>query len=217
MVVITDISVPAEQFALGRLLEVYPDIDIELEAVVPLQSAIIPLFWVEGADSEDVEETFHDDSIVDDVNLLTETEGRFLFEIKWDSSVNSLLGALAASEAEVMSAEGEVDEWEFRLQFTDRDHLATFRRACVENDVDIQLRRLYNPSLPPSEGPLTQEQYDVLATGFENGYWEVPRAITLGELAELIGISDNAASQRLRRAINTVLSDTLYPKEDLID
>ncbi|WP_390207643.1 hypothetical protein [Halocatena marina] len=46
---ITDISIPADQFALGRLLDEYPDIAVELERLVPLREDIISLFWVTGA------------------------------------------------------------------------------------------------------------------------------------------------------------------------
>ena len=48
MAVITDISIPADQFRLGQLLDEYPDIDIELVRVIPLRDGIIPLFWVAG-------------------------------------------------------------------------------------------------------------------------------------------------------------------------
>lgn len=37
--------IPADVFPLGRVLDEYPDVEIELERLVPLSEGIIPLFW----------------------------------------------------------------------------------------------------------------------------------------------------------------------------
>lgn len=44
MVVIADFGVPAEQFALGRLFKAFPDIEVELERIVPGVNVMIPYF-----------------------------------------------------------------------------------------------------------------------------------------------------------------------------
>lgn len=46
MVVITNITVAASEFALGQLFEEFPDIEIEVERVIPMQNSVMPLFWV---------------------------------------------------------------------------------------------------------------------------------------------------------------------------
>jgi predicted DNA binding protein len=211
MVVITDIAIPSDQFALGQLLEAYPDIAIELERLVPLREGIIPLFWVEGGELGELEATIRSDPLTVDVAQLTELDGRYLFEITWSADVDALVQPLIESGAEVLRATGTVDLWEFRLQFRNRADLAVFRERCVDNDVDIRLQALYNPSLPelePSDG-LTPEQYDILATAHEYDYFHIPRGIELGEIADLIGISPNAASQRMRRALDYVVADVV--------
>ncbi|MFD1511934.1 helix-turn-helix domain-containing protein [Halomarina rubra] len=208
MVVITDITIPADQFALGELFEEYPDIDIELERLVPLREGVIPLFWVEVASPEAVETTLLADPMTLEVTLLTDMDGRHLFNVVWDAAIDSLVQPLIESNAEVLRAEGGADYWEFRLQFESRDQLADFRRRCQENDVQIQLDALYNPALPDQDtdgSGLTDEQYDLIATAYDNGYFEVPRGIELGEVATLIGISSNAASQRMRRGLSTIV------------
>jgi hypothetical protein len=52
---------------------------------------------------------------------------------------------------------------------------------------------------------LSEQQYEALRTAFEAGYFAIPREITLQELAARLGISDTAASHRLRRGLQTVL------------
>lgn len=215
MTVITDITVPADEFALGRLFDSFPDITIELERLVPLDSSIIPLFWIEGQDPEDVERTIRTDSMTDDVNVLTTVDERILFEIRWNPEVDALITPLKESNAEVLRATGSADVWEFRLQFRDRTELADFRDRCQEHGLQMRLAAIYNPSHPESEQELSEEQYDIISTAYTNGYWNVPRNIELQDLAELIGISQNAASQRMRRGLSTVVGSYLESEDEL--
>lgn len=213
MVVITDITVPADLFALGRLLDEYPEIEIELVRLVPLREGIIPLFWVEDGAPDDIESTIRGDPMTEEVRYLTEADNRHLFEIQWSAEIDGLITPLIQSGAEVLRAEGTVDSWEFRLQFESREQLADFRERCQENDVQMHLDALYNPSLPEHEadGGLTDQQFDILDTAYEKGYWDIPQGVTLGELAVLIGISSNAASQRMRRGLNTIVGQAIRP------
>lgn len=209
--IITDITVPADRFALGRLLDEYPDSKIELERLVPLHSGIIPLFWVDGGERDAIEATLRTDPLTQDVRLLTEANGRSLFEIEWSSDVDHLVQPLLATDAEVLGAEGTVDAWEFRLQFMTHQALTDFLAACREHDVAVDLRRLYNPTLPEEGGQLTEDQYEIIATAYERGFWNIPRDATLSDLAEEFGISGNSASQRLRRGITTLVANVLVP------
>lgn len=209
MVVITDITVPAEQFAIGRLFEEFPDIGVELERVVPIGNAVIPLVWFEGPSQDDIARTLRTDPLTDDVEFLTETDDRYLFKLTWDEDVDHLVQPMIRNNAEVLQGSGTIEAWDFRLQFRNREDLAGFRQAAIDRGVEIELRRLYNPGLPDEAGIITEEQRDAILTAYENGYWNVPRDVTLGELADLIGISDNATSQRLRRGIRTLVAETL--------
>ncbi len=216
MTVITDISVPADQFALGELFEAYPRVEIELVRVIPLREGVIPLLWVKYADPEAVEETLGGDPLTESVRLLTEADGRHLFEIRWSSEIDSLVTPLIESGAEVLRADGTAEAWEFRLQFSSRALLGQFRDACRNNDVHFHLDALYNPVLPAEdleEGALTSEQFDILATAHEHGYWQVPRDVELREVADLIGISSNAASQRMRRGLDTLVGRLVADKD----
>ncbi len=61
MIVITDIAVPADQFALGALFETFPDIRRELEHIVLPRAGVVPLYWV-GGDRVAIEEPPDTDS-----------------------------------------------------------------------------------------------------------------------------------------------------------
>jgi predicted DNA binding protein len=205
-----DVRIPADQFPLGRILQEYPDVTIELERLVPTGSAIIPLFWVGSHAGSAVERTLEEDPLVDDITRLSQLPDRILYSINWSRDVNSLVGAIVDGGVEVLSAEGTADAWEFRLQFRSSDQLSEFRRDCRDADIDLDLLRVYHPTVPPQGGSLTSEQTHALATAYDNGYWDVPRGITQSDLADLVGISDNSMSQRLRRGVRVAVAELLY-------
>jgi hypothetical protein len=207
---IIDIRVPADAFSLGRILDAYPDIEIELQRLVPTREDIIPLFWVETENEEEVEETLRADPLVKELAQLTRTPERVLYSVNWNPDVDALVGLLVTPNVDVLTAEGTAESWEFRLQFRDKANLAQFRNGCQEQNIDLELVELFNPLMPPEKGPLTPAQKDALATAFENGYWDVPCEITQQELAALIGISESTLSQRLRQGVKIAVGELLF-------
>lgn len=209
MIVIVDISIPADAFPLGRVLEEYPDVEIELERLVPLREAIIPLFWVNDGDTDAIETTLRDDPMTDSVKQLTRTDARVLYEIQWSPDIDGLVQLLIETDARILEAEGTANVWDFRLQFGSRKDLSAFRDACEAHDIPLTLRRLYNPALPEEDGQLSGPQYEALVAAYRGGYFEVPRGTTMGSIADRFGISDSAVSQRIRRGTAALIAETL--------
>jgi len=56
---------------------------------------------------------------------------------------------------------------------------------------------------------LTPEQRETLLMAVEKGYFSVPRETKLAEIAEVVGITQQAASERVRRGAETVLRKSL--------
>ncbi|MFC6838409.1 helix-turn-helix domain-containing protein [Halomarina ordinaria] len=212
MIVIVDISIPADQFPLGRVLDAFPDVEIELERLVPMHEAIIPLFWVSDGDTDAIEETLRADPVTKSVTQLTRADTRTLYEVEWSTEVNGLVQALLATDAQLLAAEGTARVWDFRIQFRSRGDLTRFRQACEERGISLTLRRLYNPTLPEQSGSLSDEQYEALMSAYKTGYFDVPRSSNMGDLAAEFGVSDSAFSQRIRRGISALIADTLMPE-----
>jgi predicted DNA binding protein len=61
------------------------------------------------------------------------------------------------------------------------------------------------PAGPPARAALTPGQEEALAAAIDHGYYEVPRRITLRELASVLGVKPSALSERLRRAEANVI------------
>lgn len=78
------------------------------------------------------------------------------------------------------------------------------------------LDRIYNPTTPGT-GPwfgLTRRQRTTLELAVERGYYDIPRRCTTIELADELGISDQAVTERLRRGIVAFVANALLLDED---
>lgn len=207
MSVIAEFTVPSSDFRLGRTLEPLPDIKLELETLVPSKDRIIPYFWAEDGDFQAFESVLMGDRMVLDLKMMDEIDKRRLYRVDWHTDINGLVQGLISHEAAILQALGDNEEWEFRLRFENTHDLSEFHTHCVNNNIQIELDRMYNPieeTMEESRFGLTRSQREVLVTAHELGYFEVPRRSTLEEVAGQIGISDSAASERLRRAQNKI-------------
>lgn len=210
---LTDIRVPADAFPLGRILQAYPEIEIELERMIPTHQGIIPLFWVESESEAAVEETLADDPLVEELVELTRTPGRRLYSVTWSPNIDGLIRVIVDLSINVLHATGTATFWEFRFQFNHRDQLRQFQQDCLAKEIPLEVLRVYNPMIPSGEGSLTAEQKDALITAYEHGYWEIPRNINQQKLAALVGLSDNSLSQRLRRGTKIAVAELLFGQD----
>lgn len=210
MVVIADITVPADTFPLGRVLEDFPAIEIELERIVPLREAIVPLFWISGAEPEEIQTNLLEHSKTEAVEILTIKEDETLFEVHWSSDINGLIEALIDTQAKILEASGTVETWDFRLRFSSHEQLSSFNRTLTDGGIPITLRHIYNPTVPDGQSSLSSEQRETLRLAYREGYFEVPRRTKQTQLAEGLGISDSALSQRIRRGVNVLVEQSLF-------
>jgi predicted DNA binding protein len=208
--VIADITIPADSFALGQILDAYSNVSIRLERIVPLQSEIIPLFWVSGTDEADIKATLEEHPQTKVVQSLTTAGDEELFEVRWQPDINGLIGTMIETNARLLEAEGSTDNWEFRLRFPSHDALNTFNQTVTDGGIAVTLRRLYNPTLPEQEpSALSDKQREAIEAAYRSGYFDVPRDSTAAELADSLEISASAYSQRLRRGLATLVGQTL--------
>jgi predicted DNA binding protein len=95
--------------------------------------------------------------------------------------------------------------WQFTVLFPDHQRLQEYWTVCRERGHTVRVGRL---SEAAEEGDLlTAAQEDVLRLAQEYSYFAIPRGAELSELASHLGISDQAASERLRRGIDRLLTD----------
>lgn len=211
MSVIARIEVPAEEFVLGDALEAYDGVTVHLESMVPTGNATIPYFWVDRGNTEVMQRALEENPVVESVRVVDETDQEALLRVDWSSEINGLIEVITATSGVVLEGSGMGDRWQFRVRFPDYDELFTFYRQCVDNGIPLDISRVHNPTEPTrtTDYGLSEAQERALLTALELGYFDVPREITLVGLAEELGISDSAVSQRIRRGLGSLLRQTI--------
>lgn len=215
MSVVAQFTIPADQFILGEVLEVGSGPKIRLESMIPTGDSVVPYFWVDSDHADLVQETLGQSPLVTEVTLVDESESEALLRVRWSSDVDGLFELIRNTDAALLEAEGLGDDWAFRMRFPDRESLSGFYQACIEHGLTPELEEVNSTLSSPdsSDLGLSEPQREILLTALQNGYFDVPRETNLTGLATQLGISDTAASQRIRRGMKTLLTRTLAPRE----
>jgi predicted DNA binding protein len=216
MGLILEFSVSPEDFELGKLLCLDPDIQVRVEQLVPVADKVMPFSWVSG-DTEAFEENIKDK--IDYEVIVTDSEDRKLYRLEWDEDEDPLVQAIVEFGGAVLEAEGTHEEWSFRVRFREREDLSEFHTHCLEHDIPVEVKRMYNPIevSGSSRAGMTQTQVETMVDAYEKGYFDIPRKTTLINLSEEYGISDQAVSERLRRATAKLIEKSLMPEVDMSD
>lgn len=216
MSVIVEMQVAATAFELGRIMDVPRGARIEMETVVPAGDRAVPLFWAFDIDADPFESRLRDHPGVNDVTRVDLFEDRALYALDWRVGLDHLFAAILEADGTIMAATGHADRWQFEIRFESHDHLSLFKDALDDAAVPFEVVRVFNPTLPDA-GPwygLTPTQRESLVLAVELGYYDIPRASTTLELAEELGVSDQAVTERLRRAIVNLVSNTLLVDDE---
>ncbi len=211
MSVFAEFHIPTEVLALEQTFENAPETVIEVERVVAATDILTPYFWVSTSDLDRFEEAAKADTSVENLEQVDTFEDAALYRANWTENVESIVYAYTNIGALILEATGSADVWELQMRFDDHDRLRQFQEYCVEHGLPYDLQRLHDISNPKtsSQYDLTDKQHTALMTAWEAGYFETPREATLEDLASDLEISQQALSNRVRRGLNTLISNTL--------
>jgi predicted DNA binding protein len=216
MSVIVELEVAAREFELGRILEVGQDVRIEMETVVPAAGRAVPLFWVYDGDTGAFEAAVRDHPSVNDITAVDVFADRALYALDWNAASDHFFGAVVDNGGNILNATGSTDRWLFEVRFPSHEDLGAFQSSLEAARVTVEVVRVYNPTKPDA-GPwygLTPTQREALVLAFESGYYDIPRTCSTVELAEKLGISDQAVTERLRRAIVNLVDNSLLVAQE---
>ncbi|MDZ7729866.1 MAG: helix-turn-helix domain-containing protein [Natrialbaceae archaeon] len=119
------------------------------------------------------------------------------------------LSLLTATDGWIKSESASTGAWTVRVHFPARASLIRFNRTCGHEGIAVSVRHLHQGPPERTVVGLTRKQRALLELATDRGYFEVPRGTSQEDLAEEIGISKSAVSQRLRRAITALCSRTI--------
>lgn len=207
MAVIVEFTLESEAFPFGRSTNGDPDVRVQIERVVPIEEGRIPFLWATGQNLDEFEHHLRTSEIVKDVQALTRVGDSVLYYTEWYTNKETFLNGLGETGGTIMEAHGD-STWSFTVRFRDHTHLTRFHQFFQDEEFPVYIERISGLDTEPATEygfGLTPVQRDTLIMAVENGYFAVPRETTLDDIADELGISSQAASERVRRGTETVL------------
>ncbi|MFC4359595.1 helix-turn-helix domain-containing protein [Halobium salinum] len=217
MSVIADLTVSSESFLLPEALSAAPEVVVELQPVVAhADDGDVPYFWVRHGDRAHTEAAIRDDPTVEDVVLLDETDRGASYRARWTEDAAGAVRAYLQTGSTILEATGRADSWQLRMRFDDDEALAAFHGFLRAESVAFELEQLYHPDGPVDEDRrgLTALEHETLTEAFERGYYEVPRRVSMTDLADEMGTSQQTLSKRFRRAHAALIESGLSLSSD---
>ncbi|AQL44769.1 hypothetical protein BV210_18650 (plasmid) [Halorientalis sp. IM1011] len=212
MVYVAEFTIPPSSFPFGKTLIEMPDIEIQIDEIVPTDESALPFFWVRGCDPDEFMEYAEREPEVKDTREIETSGNVALFRAKWTPNA-AVVEGLKELDITIVEALGTTNHWEFEVRAEEQDSLTRFQEVFEAEGIPISLSRLYSLEdlIDGEHRELTQNQRDALLIAYEEGYFDKPRTTTQDELSEQFGISRRAFSERLRRGTRNLIEDALLP------
>jgi predicted DNA binding protein len=213
--VIAELALSSPTLVLTPTIEANPTARVRIQfqpAMDPERRRFFVL--VEGVDFDAFDDTLADDYTVSEPTVLAEQGGVRMYRLGLSEDVIAVTPTVTELGGMVLEMHSTGGVWFVKLQVPDRDALAAFREFCLDSGIEYRLERLYRtePTRRDQHG-LTDQQRKTLLTAAREGYFDVPRSSSQADLAEELGVSDSAVSQRVRRAVAALIDATLPTDE----
>ena len=215
---VAEVEMPAEVVGLARAITAVPEMSIEAEQLIPTREHPLPYLWCYNDEYERFEAAVAEDPTVRKFRCEADLADGRLYHVDWNLVECALLEWIATDPVSVVRGETDAEstEWLFGFRFESREGLTRFQRLCTERDITFHLIRLYHLSgVKQGQFPITEKQREAILTALDLGYFEVPRRADLEAVAERLGISSGAASERLRRGQASLFNEVLRVGQDV--
>lgn len=208
---IATISVAIDDFALSHALREVPDMVVKADrAAAHSRHWVMPCLWTAGGDFESFDAALAADPTVEKIVTKAQFENETFYQIEWAEEIQQHIDAALDERASILQAEACNDDWRLTIRFATRNQFDRFRGYLISEEIKFTLEDLTQTSAPQQfMGGLTAAQRDALVTAVGEGYFTIPRAATMDDVADALGISTQSASERLRRGIEGFVNTML--------
>lgn len=211
MSVTIEANVDADEFEFGRVIESVDGVRIELQMIIPIGKQALPLIEIHDEDHRTSVEDLREHPAVATVVAVEEYDDRGVYAIEWHEDPDTFFTSIRDQDAQILNAVRPNDHWEFEIRFPSREALTAFRETVNEAELGLDVTRVSQSdrSTADPEEELSEPQREALDLAVARGYYSIPRKATTAELADELGISDQAVVERLRRATITIARERL--------
>jgi hypothetical protein len=193
----------------AAVLEEVPGMRLVVEGMTACDPETVSVtFWAEGDDFATLEAGFERTATIHEVRELSDrVDGRKLYQLRLPAAATSYWAWTGLGGVLLDCTLAHTDMW-MRMRFPDRDALAAYHDHCETRDCPFELTGLKSTdSTESANSSLTTPQTEFLTAAVEKGYFDVPRRVTMADLATEFDISNQAASERLRRGLSNALQN----------
>ena len=172
----------------------------------------IGYFTATGQDGEfdGFETALSIDHTVSNPVLVDRYPNRRVYRMTVSDDVVEFVDKTADVGGRIIDRTSSPEGWLVTLRLPNRNALSTFNDRCRAHDISLNVSHLrIADDCEDGVVALTPKQEDLLCVAYEEGYFDVPRGITQDELADRLGVSKSAISQRLRRAMTELCAEAL--------
>ena len=182
----------------------------EFERTATLNRRPESFLRIEGR-QRDAAATFRRNPYVQDFTPVVEDGDRAVYRLHWGDDRPQLLRSIDEASGTILSSVVRGDTLSFEVRFPDHDAGSRFYAEYDDraNPISIRRSRQNGHFHDESAGGLTPKQRETLCHAAVNGYFEIPRRISLDSLGDDLGVTDNAVSERIRRGTATLVHDVI--------
>lgn len=187
------------------------ELDVE-QAVASDPDRPVLFVWAFDGDLDGFVAAATEDETVGEITLVEDAGDRRLYRVHVSEATEMPLYPLDDRlQASRLGVTSSADGIEARLRFPDRESLSEYQPMVEQKGVDVTLRRVYGESdaVFGGEYGLSAKQREALQAAVDAGYFEVPRRASLSDIADDLGVSTQAISERLRRGVTTLVENAL--------
>ncbi|MFC7202958.1 helix-turn-helix domain-containing protein [Haloferax namakaokahaiae] len=210
-----ELRCPVGSVYLGPVIEQL-NVEITFVQSVPVAPVPIPYFYVRGSAVEQVDALLEDHDRVTCFELLSARPTERLYQCSWRPQREGLVSTVHQCDGIVRKMRGSASGWLTSIFFPTHELATSFYQRCRERDHDVEILRVqrggFGSYSPDRE--LSEKQLEAVRLAYERGYFETPTETTLAELADNFDISEQALSQRLRRATRRMVQSLV---DDLVE
>ncbi|GAB7020436.1 helix-turn-helix domain-containing protein [Halostagnicola bangensis] len=207
---ISEVHVVHDDLLLVPTIKRHPEITIKYKYNTVIDGAEMYFVSIFAEDYSTVEETMEGDGTISDPTRVATFENRAIYRVTSNLGRKIVPDQCIKRGIYVFSIISGDPGWTVRVHLPDRDALADFQQYCRDNNVSFRITQLYESTASADESYLlTEQQREILSMAYYAGYYNIPRSVSQDYLADRLGISNSAVSQRLRRAVAELLSAIL--------
>lgn len=214
--IVCTVNLTHPDLALSRAIRETPNVKVEPNYQTSYKGAGLLVFSADTDTPAAFERALSRDHTVADSMIVEYGTDDLVYRTRLTDAVFSIMPILGQLGVRIRKIVGTDLGWTLQAQFPSRGVFSTFHRFCTKNGVSFQVHKLSWGDKEQLEGDakLTPSQWETLHTAYERGYFDVPRRISQTELADELGISSSAVSQRLRRIMSKLLEEQIRSTED---